>query len=1077
MNAGDSVSVGLVVNIPSLVKKLTVVQGDDQKEIPLSLNRPQSLESDTVYFKTMFNQIGKKELVVNAILGEDIKKTFSFPILVVGSVGSLWKQDTLTISVQEDTAISYSLPALLKNPSATNIVFTSSDTGVNGTTWKYTIPWGTAPKDTISLFASNGESGLSELKVFLVASPKDTMAPLIALVNPSEIESTVSDSAIVCKFTVTDKQAGVGIILVKNRTTILTDTLRSESTFQCTVSGLKKGEITTIDIVAFDKSMRQNYSKVQIKLTYDPLMQDNVKPELRHRLPATGSASTTTPQASIEIVGVDRNSGVDTVWAFKGPTRLPVVQTDSVYSVMLDNLVAGKTDTVIFKAQDKSAIKNADSLLVYITYDPSATDLTGPIIKLSSPLQDRSKVAQTSAKLVVICKDDNGISAVNYTFGTLTGAMTKDNDSTFSVALANLVQGDNQITILATDASSKKNTTDTVFTVVYEPSMIDNVAPTVVIKNPLNADQRLLTDTITVQIECTDDNNISSVTAMRGEVALSGITNTGSLYSVKVSELRAGKSDTINFKVVDNSSNKVAKDFPVILRYNRKPTTATLSLPLAGATGIVKSPTFTWTEGTDPDGDAVTYTVRYGTSETTLTYAVSNVTAKTVSLTTALDASTKYYWQVVTHTAVNGDSAVSDIASFSTEADKPVIAVEPVTQSVVFGNKGTFSVAVTGTNLKYQWYKGTQAISGATLPTYTTPVVLASDDGSTYYCIVTNGDAETKTSTVSLIVLFEVTYDVNGGRGTAPVDNNTYTKGETVVIKSGIGLTKTNYSFSGWTRSGVTNSRVYPANDTLVIGAGNIILDAKWTLNVHTVSFDKNDALASGTMSNQTIAEGSAATLVPNTFVKPGWDFAGWATTASGSVVYKDQVGFDMGSSDVTLYAKWTPKNFTVSFDKNNSDVTTSMSPQTVACGSSVNLNANTFVDGCRTFAGWSTSKTGKVEYADKASFIMGPQDVTLYAIWKTSPLNISPKLGDTVDVCISDPIVLPSCARSYEWHFVSFGGDQIVTDLISEFSGAGTNTLKINTTAGMFIYCNITDIDGNIVKTGTWLAGSQWCD
>ncbi|NLD95231.1 MAG: hypothetical protein GX639_21485 [Fibrobacter sp.] len=977
-NAGDSLSVGLVVNIPSLVKKLMVVQGDDQKEITLSLNRPQSLESDTVYFKTMFTQIGKKEIVVNAILGEDIKKTFPFPILVVNSAGSLWKQDTLTISVQEDTVISYSLPALLKNPSATNIVFTSSDTGVSGTTWKYTIPWGTAPKDTISLFASNGESGLSELKVLLVASPKDTVAPLIALVNPSAIEATVSDSIVVCKFTVTDKQAGVGTILVKNGIIILTDTLRSGSTFQYTVSGLKKGDITTIDIVAYDKSMRQNYSKVQIKLTYDPLMQDNVKPELRHRLPATGSASITTPQTSIEIVAVDRNSGIDSVWAFKGTTRLPVMQTDSVYSVTLDNLVAGKTDTVIFKAQDKSAIKNADSLSVYITYDPS---------------------------------------------------------------------------------------------------MVDNVPPTVVIKNPLNADQRVLTDTITVQIDCSDDNNISSVTAMRGGVALGGITNTGSLYSVKVTELRAGKSDTLNFKVVDNSSNKVVKDYPVILRYNRMPTTAILSLPAVGATGVAKIPTFTWTDGIDPDGDVVTYTVRYGTAETALTRAVSNLTAKTTSLTTALDASTKYYWQVVTHTAENGDSAVSDIASFTTEADKPVITVEPVTQSVVFGNKGTFSITATGSNLKYQWYKGTQAISGATLPTYTTPVVLVSDDGSTYYCVVTNGDVETKSSTVSLIVLFGVTYDVNGGRGTAPIDNNTYAKGETVVIKSGVGLTKTNYSFSGWTRSGVTNSRVYSANDTLVIGAGNIILDVKWTLNIHTVSFDKNDALASGTMSNQTIAEGSAATLIPNTFVKPGWDFAGWATTASGSVEYKDQVGFDMGSSDVTLYAKWTPKNFTVSFDKNNSDVTTSMSPQTIACGSSVNLNANTFVDGCRTFAGWSTSKTGKVEYADKASFTMGAQSVTLYAIWKATPLNISPKLGDTVEVCINDPIVLPSCARSYEWHFVSFGGDQIVTDLISEFSGAGTNTLRINTQAGMYIYCNITDLEGNIIKTGTWMAGGQWCD
>jgi uncharacterized repeat protein (TIGR02543 family) len=1176
MNAGDSVSIGLIVNIPSLVKKLTVVQGDDQKELTVSLNRPESSQPDTVYFKTMYKLIGKKDITVNAVLGDGTKKTFPVSILVVNATGSLWKQDTMTLVVQEDTTINYSLLTLLKNPSATNVVFTSPDTGVNGTNWKHTISWGAISKDTISLFASSGGSELSELKVFLVVLSKDTAGPQIALVNPSTPEAIVSDSVIVCKFTVTDKLSGVGTIVVKNGTTVLTDTLRSGSTFQCTVSGLKKGEKSTLTIEALDKSIRKNSSILQLQLTYDPLMQDNVKPELRYRLPATGSAAITTPQTSIEIVAVDRNSGIDSVWAFRGTTHLAVVQKDSIYSVMLNNLVAGKTDTVVFKAQDKSAMKNTDSLLVYITYDLSVTDLTGPAIKLSSPAQDRSKVAQSSATLVVICKDENGISVVNYTFGSLNGAMTKNNDSTYSVALANLVKGDNQIAILATDASSKNNAHDTAFTivydptmndadapvitlktpdkdnatvssksitievvctdssgidtvtckigttdvpvvkgtggvysasittlalgantftftatdkastkhsstkavaVVYDPTMTDNVAPKVVLKNPLNADQRVLNDTVTVQIDCSDDNNISSVTATRGGVAVNGITNAGSLYSVKVTSLTAGKSDTLNFKVVDNSSNKVSKDFPVILRYNRQPTTATLSLPANGATGVIKTGVFKWTDGDDPDDDAVTYTLRYGTSETALSKTIPNITAKTVVLSSELNGATKYYWQVVTYTAVNSDSAVSGIASFTTVEDAPVIMVEPTVQSVVFGNKGTFSVSATGLNLKYQWYKGTEAISGATLSTYTTPAVMASDDGSTYYCAVSNGGGETKTNAVSLIVLYSISYDVNGGNGTAPVDINTYEKEESVVVKVGTGLTKTNYGFSGWTRNGVTNSKVYLANDTLKMGAGNIILDAKWTLNVHTVSFNKNDALASGTMSNQTIAEGSAATLIPNTFVKPGWDFTGWATTASGSVVYKDQVGFDMGSSDVTLYAKWTPKNFTVSFDKNNSDVTTSMSPQTIACGSSVNLNANTFVDGCRTFDGWSTSKTGSVEYTDKASFTMGAQNVTLYAIWKTTPLNISPKLGDTVEVCINDPIILPSCARSYEWHFVSFGGDQIITDLISEFSGAGTNTLKINTTAGMFIYCNITDLDGSIIKTGTWMAGSQWCD
>jgi uncharacterized repeat protein (TIGR02543 family) len=51
-------------------------------------------------------------------------------------------------------------------------------------------------------------------------------------------------------------------------------------------------------------------------------------------------------------------------------------------------------------------------------------------------------------------------------------------------------------------------------------------------------------------------------------------------------------------------------------------------------------------------------------------------------------------------------------------------------------------------------------------------------------------------------------------------------------------------------------------------------------------------------------------TVLDNTgnLVKTGWTFAGWNTAADGTGT--DQAvpsDFDMGSSDVTLYAKWTP--------------------------------------------------------------------------------------------------------------------------------------------------------------------------
>jgi uncharacterized repeat protein (TIGR02543 family)/LPXTG-motif cell wall-anchored protein len=48
-------------------------------------------------------------------------------------------------------------------------------------------------------------------------------------------------------------------------------------------------------------------------------------------------------------------------------------------------------------------------------------------------------------------------------------------------------------------------------------------------------------------------------------------------------------------------------------------------------------------------------------------------------------------------------------------------------------------------------------------------------------------------------------------------------------------------------------------------------------------------------------------------------------------------------------------------------------------------LSPNTFTRTGHTFAGWSTSPTGTVEYADSASYAFGA-DLTLYAIWTANP-------------------------------------------------------------------------------------------
>ena len=128
------------------------------------------------------------------------------------------------------------------------------------------------------------------------------------------------------------------------------------------------------------------------------------------------------------------------------------------------------------------------------------------------------------------------------------------------------------------------------------------------------------------------------------------------------------------------------------------------------------------------------------------------------------------------------------------------------------------------------------------------------------------------------------------------------------------------------------------------MGASDVTLYAKWSANNYTITFDKNDGSAAGTMSNQTIACGSSANLTANSFTKSGWSFIGWATTSGGSVAYADGASCTMGVGDVTLYAKWSANNYTITFDKNGG--VGSMSNQIIASGSSANLTTNSLQGG-----------------------------------------------------------------------------------------------------------------------------------
>lgn len=216
----------------------------------------------------------------------------------------------------------------------------------------------------------------------------------------------------------------------------------------------------------------------------------------------------------------------------------------------------------------------------------------------------------------------------------------------------------------------------------------------------------------------------------------------------------------------------------------------------------------------------------------------------------------------------------------------------------------TFSKGDTKTGYTWKgWYNNTSGSSSAlgTGATYTSSSRAANT--SVYACYD--------------LVNYTITYNLNGGSNpVSPAPATSFT-----IESAAITLptpSKTGYTFAGWyenpdlSTGGVKTT--IPAGST-----GNKTYWAKWTPITYTIHFNGNGN-TSGSMSNQTGVTYDAATnITTNAFVKTGYNFAGWALSSDGSVVRAD--GADHGNltstngATVQLWAVWTPKTCTVTFD------------------------------------------------------------------------------------------------------------------------------------------------------------------
>ena len=156
----------------------------------------------------------------------------------------------------------------------------------------------------------------------------------------------------------------------------------------------------------------------------------------------------------------------------------------------------------------------------------------------------------------------------------------------------------------------------------------------------------------------------------------------------------------------------------------------------------------------------------------------------------------------------------------------------------------------------------------------------------------------------------------------------------------------------------------------------------------YAVKFNANGG--TGTMAAQRIDRDVAAKLSANAFARSGYTFIGWSKSKSGNVAYANKAAVknlaDAGES-VTLFAQWAKTAYKVAFNANGGTLPKGkkMAAQALTYGKAAKLRKNVFTRKDCVFLGWSTSKSGKVLYANAAAVKNLRRDgktTTLFARW-----------------------------------------------------------------------------------------------
>ncbi|EAD8561850.1 InlB B-repeat-containing protein [Listeria monocytogenes] len=257
---------------------------------------------------------------------------------------------------------------------------------------------------------------------------------------------------------------------------------------------------------------------------------------------------------------------------------------------------------------------------------------------------------------------------------------------------------------------------------------------------------------------------------------------------------------------------------------------------------------------------------------------------------------------------------------------------------------------------------------------------------------------------------YPMTFDNDGVTTTETVDYDGLAEEPTTPTKAG-------YTFDGWYDAETGGKKWDFAQDKMP--ANPVTLYARFTMNNYIATFN-ND----GTTTTQTVDYQEALTE-PTEPTKDGYTFEGWYDAQTGGTKWNFATN-KMPANNITLYARYSVKSYTATFDKEGTTTTQAVDYDSLLTEPTVPTK-----DGY-TFDGWYDAETGGNKW-NFATNKMPAKNMTLYARFSLKAYTATFNVEDTTttqavdyEALIEEPTAPTKEGHTFDgWYDAETGGSK----------------------------------------------------